>query len=463
MTKEIQTKDGGKKDVLLIESKAAHIVRDALSGCFAHDINSQTWHKFVGTHWMPLEANQLFDNVLIELLYEGAGDAGFRPSYKNGIRSLLSDGDMLPLPKTESGKMPFANGLLNLKTRKLENITPENAMTWCLPYDYKKGAECRNIKAWLHQAVDGDSETVQFLRAFMAAVLHGRNDLQKFLHLKGSGGTGKGVFMRLLTRLVGEQNTVETNLDLLERSQFETARLYNKRLALITESDKYSGSINTLKAITGQDRIRLERKHQQQTGGYVFGGLVVISSNESLRVTDHTSGLDRRRITVIFDRRATDEEKQAWERRGGEKAVLHSELPGLVNWLLELSQEQITSNINNPPKRICEADLEAMQATNPIADWMLECCTFDSNAQTQVGQKREIKEPGRETTYENADSWLYANYLQWSQRSNRQPLSLNNFSERLVDTGTTLGHTLKREKPVRTGRFISGVKLKQIF
>lgn len=463
MTKEIQTKDGGKKDVLLIESKAAHIVRDALSGCFAHDINSQTWHKFVGTHWMPLEANQLFDNVLIELLYEGAGDAGFRPSYKNGIRSLLSDGDMLPLPKTESGKMPFANGLLNLKTRKLENITPENAMTWCLPYEYKEGADCPNIKAWLHQAVDDDSKTVDFLRAWMAAVLHGRNDLQKFLHLKGSGGTGKGVLMRLLTELVGEQNTVETHLDQLEQNRFETARLYNKRLALITESDKYGGSINNLKAIVGQDRIRIERKHQQQTGGYVFGGLVIIASNESLRVTDHTSAVDRRRITVIFNRRATNEEKRTWEIKGGEKAVLHSELPGLVNWLLELSQNKISEIIRNPPERIRDADREAMQATNPIADWVLECCEFDAGAMTQVGDKREIREPGRETEYENADRWLYANYLQWSQRNNKNPLALKNFSEILVQTGETLGHILERQAPKSKGKFIKGLKLKLTF
>ncbi|SFI96411.1 phage/plasmid primase, P4 family [Nitrosomonas sp. Nm34] len=323
LVNEIKTKDGGKK-ILLIESKAALIVKEALSGYFAHDINSQTWHKFVGTHWLPLDAHQFFDNALIDLLYVGAGDLGFKPAYKNGIKSLLADGDMLPLPKTGSGKLPFVNGLLNLETRTLEPITPSNAMTWCLPYKYESGTDCPRIKAWLLQAVDGDKETVRFLLAFIAAVLHGRNDLQKFLHLKGSGGTGKGTFMRLLTALIGTDNAVSTSLQHLEQNRFETALLYNKRLAVITESDKYGGSINVLKAITGQDHIRLERKHQQQSGSFIFPSLVIMASNESLQVTDHTSGLDRRRITVIFDRRATDEEKQAWgkERRRRSSASL---------------------------------------------------------------------------------------------------------------------------------------------
>ena len=243
-------------------------------------------------------------------------------------------------------------------------------------------------------------DTVNYLRAWMAAVLHGRNDLQKFLHLKGGGGTGKGTFMRLLTALIGEINTANTSLDQLEKNRFETATLYNKRLAVISDSDKYGGSINNLKAITGQDHLRLERKNQQQTGSFIFPGLVVMASNESLQVTDHTSGLDRRRITVIFNRRATNEEKQAWESQGGETAVLHSELPGLVNWLLELSPDEISKNINNPPERIRKANIEAMTASNPIADWLLECTEPDSEAWTQIGIKRERRNQGCETTYE---------------------------------------------------------------
>jgi putative DNA primase/helicase len=453
----IKTKDGEKKS-LLIESKAALIVKKALSRYFAHDLDSKTWHKFVGTHWLPLDVQQFFDNTLIDLMYVGAGDLGFKPAYKNGVKTLLTDGDMLPLSKNDGGKLPFTNGLLNLQTRALELVTSSNAMTWCLPYKYESGADCRRVKAWLLQAVDGDKETVKFLQAFMAAVLHGRNDLQKFLHLKGSGGTGKGTLMRLLTVLVGVENAVSTSLQHLEQNRFETALLYNKRLAVITESDKYGGSINVLKAITGQDHIRLERKHQQQAGSFIFPGMVVIASNESLQVTDHTSGLDRRRITVIFDRRATDKEKQDWASRGGEEAVLHAELPGLVNWLLELSQDEISEIIRNPPQRISDANREAMAASNPIADWVLECCKFDPNAQTQIGDKREIREPGRETGYENADRWLYANYLQWSQRNNKSPLMINRFSELLIDTCKTLGHEIEKGR-LGKGRVINGLGL----
>lgn len=454
----IKTKEGNRSK-LLIESKAAGILKESLQSFFAHDINSQTWHKFTGSHWQSLESPQLADSVLVALIYKGTDELGFKTAYKNGIKSLLIDGDMLPLPKTNHGKLPFINGLLDLATKRLEATTPDNAQTWCLPYEYNPFADCPKIKAWLLRVVDGDRETVQFLRAWMAAVLHGLNDLQKFLHLKGSGGTGKGVFMRLLTALVGEVNTAITSLYQLEQNRFEAALLYNKRLAIISESDKYGGSINNLKAITGQDHIRLERKHQQQAGSFIFQGLVVMASNESLQVTDHTSGLDRRRITVIFDRRATNEEKQTWQSHGGEAAVLHSELPGLVNWLLELSQDEISRIIRNPPNRIREADLEAMTASNPIAEWVTECCESDPNAWTQIGDKREIREPGYETTYKNADMWLYANFLQWCQRSHKTPFSSRKFKDLLLQTCVTLNINVCEHRR-NNGRGISGIRIK---
>ena len=453
--------DKGKtKKTLLIESKAAEVLQEALEGFYAYDHLSLTWYGFKGTHWQFLESQQQIDSVLLNLLSLGTGDLGFKPVYKNGIKSILADGNRLPLPEANHHKLPFSNGLLNLTHKRLETTTSDNAQTWCLPYEYNQAADCPNIKAWLLQSVDKDKDTVHFLRAWMAASLHGRNDLHKFLHLKGSGGTGKSTFVRLLTALIGKQNTVETKLDQLEQNRFEAAMLYNKRLAVISDSDKYGGSINNLKAITGGDSIRLERKHQQQSGSFVFPGLLIMASNESMQTTDHTSGLDRRRITVILDRRVSAQEKQQWERQGGEKGVLHSELPGLVNWLLELSQEEITSIIETPPERILAADLDAMTATNPIADWLLECTEADPEAWTQIGDGREIRESGYETIYKNTNEWLYANFLQWCQRSKKTPFSSRKFKELVIQTCETLNRSV-HESRRSIGVGVNGIRIKQ--
>lgn len=450
------TTDKGKK--LLIESKAALVLSQQLQGRLAYDPIAQTWYKFTGTHWDALPSAKLPDKTIIELITRGTGDLGFKPVYKNGIKSLLEEGGLLPLPENDTNKLPFQNGLLDLKTRKLQPVSASNALTWCLPYEYNPNAGCPKTVAWLNDALEGHQDVVNFLLAFMAACLHGRSDLQKFLHLKGAGGTGKGTFMRLLTVLIGEQNTAVTKLDRLETNRFETATLYNKRLAIITDSDKYGGSIDSLKAITGQDNIPLERKYQQQCGSFVFQGLVVMASNESLQVTDHTSGLDRRRLTVIFDRRATNEERQNWQKQGGEEAVLHTEIPGLINRLLQFTDDQITEIINNPPRCVKQADFEAMRSTNSIADWITECCEADHKAWTQIGNKQEYYWNGG-LSFKNVYSWLYASYIQYCHRVNKAPFSVRRFRELMIQTCTTLGIGVYESRR-SAGMGIVGLKIK---
>jgi putative DNA primase/helicase len=153
--------------------------------------------------------------------------------------------------------------MLNPVTRELVKTAPTNALTWALPFNYSPSATCPVTQDWLREVAE-DEGTVQLLRTFMAALLRGPAKYQRFLHLIGPGSTGKSTFIRLLQFLVGEQNTISTDLRQLEQNRFEAAMLYRKRLAMITDSDKYGGAINTLKAATGQDPLRFERKHVQQ-------------------------------------------------------------------------------------------------------------------------------------------------------------------------------------------------------
>jgi len=445
---------------LRIESEAALIIAEALKGKFGYSQESKTWHQFNRFCWAAVDGDQL-SRALIKMLYAGTDWLGFRNCYLNAIRQIIENGCFLPLPCTNHGMLPFKNGLLDYKRGELVPITPDNAQTWFIPHDYDHKAKCPTIISWLIQALDGDMESVELARAWWAALIHGRADLQKFIHLIGSGGTGKGVFLRLSTALIGSQNSVSTTFKRLDAGNFENARCFNKRLVQITDSERNGGTLETFKALTGQDEIPLERKHQQSTGGFVFGGMVAVTSNENIVSSDNSSSaLGRRRVTVVFDRRATEDEKQNWQAMGGEEAVLHSELPGLVNWLLELSQDDISRIIRNPPQRTKDANFEAMIASNPVAGWLVDCCMPDAEATTQVGSKIEIKEPGIETTFEGADERLYPNYLQWSQRNVRHPVSAVRFRDLAIDTCKTLGFDAGHGRSA-SGRLIRGIRLKK--
>lgn len=461
---------------ILIESKvAAALATRCLKGRFAFCRESLLWHTFTGTHWQPLTA-PVIDEVVTQLLYTGAPH-GFRARTLTAILSLLTKG-LLPLPSAaaDTRLIPFSNGLLNPETRTLTPITPDAALTWCLPYAYDPDADCPTIKAWLRQAVTSDDpevgdnpdDLVEFLRAWLAALLTGRADLQRFLHLLGPGGTGKGTFIRLAEALVGTRNATVTDLKNLETNRFETAALHRKRLVAVTDSGKYGGSIDVFKAMTGQDPLRLERKHQQQGATFVFDGMVLIASNEPLMFTDYTGAVERRRMTIEFSRRISEDERADWDRQGGETAILHREIPGVVNWVLGLTRDDVTRLIKDQPPQMTRLNREAMQHSNPVADWLLECVVPDPGYGLTIGGYQETT-VSTQTNYgktesrkmiEYADACAYPNYRAWCLKVHRAPVSTRRFSGLVLDIARTLGASVHKGRS-SGGMYIRGLRLRQ--
>ncbi|CDI01519.1 putative Phage/plasmid primase, P4 family [Candidatus Competibacter denitrificans Run_A_D11] len=462
-----------KGNPLLVESHAANLIAEALKGHYAFCRNTLCWHVFTQTHWRPLEGTAVLEEGVTRILYAGAPH-GFRMRQMASIFSLLSKG-LLPLPAVSAKQIPFTNGLLDPETKVLTPITVDNALTWSLPYAYDPAADCPTIKAWLLDAVMGDDSEegddpaalVEFLRAWLAALLTGRADLQRFLHLLGPGGTGKGTFIRLAEALVGQQNATITDLRNLETNRFETAALHGKRLVAITDSGKYGGSIDVLKSLTGQDPLRLERKHQQQGATFIFEGLVLIASNEALQFTDYTGAIERRRMTVDFTRRVTDAQRAAWDAQGGETAVLHREIPGVVNWALALCRSEVTRIITNQPIQVLRANREAMESGNPVADWVIQCTVPAPEQALLLGAAFEVTLAERTSeftsetrkVFEDAEVMAYPNYRAWCTRHHRSPVATRRFSSLVLDIARTLGADVVKVRR-GAGYYLKGLRLR---
>ncbi len=161
------------------------------------------------------------------------------------------------------GLLPLLNGVLDLETKKLLPHSPDNKLTWCLPYEYNILATCEPIQEWLLTMCNGDRALVQLMRAYLLGIVTGRTDWQKYLELVGPGGTGKSTLTRLATALVGQENVHTTTLKKLEKEKFETASIAGKRLVLINDSERYAGEVGKLKNLTGQDSLPYEVKFKQ--------------------------------------------------------------------------------------------------------------------------------------------------------------------------------------------------------
>ena len=451
----IRENDRGDED-LCPQSEAATLLADQLRGHYAYQVASASWFRFDGSHWQEIKPLEV-DEAITALTYAGAAHLGFSNTYQNGVTALLLKSGNLALGPRPGGLIPFTNGLLDMKTKTLVPTTPENAQTWCLPFDYIPGAQCPVFLGWLRNAVDGDEGTVRLLRAFFNALLTGRPDLQRFIHFTGPASTGKSTVGRLAGAIMGPDNCTTTSLKQLETNRFETANIFGKRLVTLVEADKYGGSVNVLKAMTGQDPLRLERKNVQQSGSFIFEGQVIMASNERFATSDYTSGIERRRVTIEFNRRISPGERVEWERRGGEDAILHPEIPGIILWALGLTRDEVSAAFQTMPDRIRKANIDAALFNNPLADWMLECCL--PGGKCQVGDGREFMSMTGERDYIGADEKLYASYLRWCRRSGREQVSLQRFSRTLEDAAQQFGVTAQKNR-TREGTFMDGLRLR---
>ncbi|WP_222427381.1 DNA primase family protein, partial [Hyella patelloides] len=211
--------------------------------------------------------------------------------------------------KSSTDWLPFKNGVLELATNKLHEHNPDFRFTWQLPRDYTIiEAGFKAIASWMDEATQGNSEYKELLLCFSAAVLRGRNDLQKFLHLIGGGGSGKSTFTTLLTALVGESNTATMNLSELE-DKHEIARIFGKRLVVLPDQDKAPRKMSNFKRLTGQDRLSGRRLFENGFE-YVFGGLTVVTSNFPIFHTNLGSWLTRRVQMIPFDYQCPNHKKR---------------------------------------------------------------------------------------------------------------------------------------------------------
>ncbi len=335
----------------------------------------------------------------------------------------------------------FTNGILNVETRELMPFNRELHITQQLPYEYDPYANCEPIIKWLKSTQNDSWGRVQVLRAWLRAVLLSHSDIQKFVEIVGPGKSGKSTYSNLAHALVGDDNAMISSLEHLEKNRFETANLYKKKLLLFNDVERYGGSVSVLKAITGRDLIRNERKFQAGSQKpFKFNGLVMITANEPIQTTDPTSGLARRRLTIPFDKPFTGSSAEQRTlidmddhgRPFGEFAAL---LPGLVNWVLDMTEAEMREYLMETNEKVdffAKHHKEQILKSNQILDWMQHCVVFDPGISSPVGLAKHAP-GGVSNLYINWDKWLYASYCEFSRGSNSNILGRSRFESLLMD------------------------------
>ena len=392
-----------------------------------------------------------------------------RPTYTysfiKGIVSMLKLDLAVKEWNEVEGLLPLLNGVLDLSTRELIPHSPQHRLTWCLPYSYTILATCDPIQEWLLEMCGGDKQLVQLMRAYLLGVVTSRVDWQKYLELIGPGGTGKSTFIRLAIALVGQENVHTTTLKKLEKSRFETSCLEGKRLVVIADSERYTGDVSTLKAITGCDTVPYEKKFKQSKGDFLPKTMVIVAANEVIQSGDYTSGLARRRVSIPMKTRinATEQRNLISCGRGEIRGEFAEFIPGLLNWVLDMDEGEANEIMKQYIQRVpslAEMKAQTLVETNPIADWLDYNIVYSEGCRTNIGVAQRDKDPGSDNWYLNTEKWLYPNYTEYCHNTGSRPIGLRRFVNLLSDLCLNqLGCQVEKGRD-RYGSYFLGLKIR---
>lgn len=420
--RDFRQTDAGNAELLL------YLKKDLIR----HNHTFDSWYIWNGQYWGPDRTNAI-NKYVIEAARERQADAanlndgnkkkwqfkfGLQSENRNKISSCLELVKSFPPVATTAEEwnqnqylIQFNNGVLNLTELSFCEGSPELMISQTTGVDYNPEANCENWTRAVSEIFDHDQELIDFFQRAAGYSITGDITEQCFFLLYGTGANGKSVILEIFRSILGDYATdtlFATFERKFDRSQSnDLARLHSTRLVTSAES----GSTRRLdeeriKAITGGDPITARYLYQEYFQ-YHPKFKLWLAVNSLPKVGDFSDGFWRRvRIipfNVVFKGDKADQ-------RLTEK--LKSELPGIMNWVIEGYKQWKEVGLA-PPEVVIQATVEYQNEQDVVAEFINGHITKDA------------------TTREKASA-LYLAFIQWYQEAyTGKPITQTAFGRRV--------------------------------
>lgn len=221
-----------------------------------------------------------------------------RANYINGFRDV----GRKHLPQEPPIEwMQFGKWVHDIKTGKQFIASPSYFFVNPIPWEVGDTADTPTMDAIFEQWVG--KQYVETLKEILAYCCYRSYPLQYVFCLHGKGSNGKGRYLALLSKFLGSDNTVSTELELINNNNFEQGRLQHKLVALMGETERgFMNKSARIKSLCGQDLIRAERKYVGAID-FVNYAKIIINTNNLPDSSDDSDGFYRRWFIIEWTRK----------------------------------------------------------------------------------------------------------------------------------------------------------------
>jgi putative DNA primase/helicase len=337
----------------------------------------------MGDHWLPKHPNEV-----LQWIADNAPPLDERPP--------------LDRVRVRNGIVRVGRTRVTLEPHSVEPMTPVH-----LPVTYDPDARCPEFDRYISTVLPS-AQVRKTAQEVMGYVLVPDNSHQKAVLAKGTAGTGKTTWVRVLCALIGETNHSAWPLDAFSENRFAAADLYGKLANVCPDlSSRELSSSALFRSITGGDPIQAEHKGTRSFQFTPYARLI-FAANQYPPVKSPTNALFDRWIVLPFDvrLRGTVQEDKTLAAR----LAKPDELSGILNYALEgLMRLRRQGGFTIAPESDAALD-EFRLAADTVASFIRD----------------QMSQPG---FYERGGA--HHAYLTWCEVAKHQPMSRNQFYGRV--------------------------------
>ena len=230
--------------------------------------------------------------------------------------------------------VPFRNGFYDPVMDSMYPITPEHYVINQIPHEYDPDAVIESpVIDDLLQYQLPDPDARELWLEYCGSCFNRDTSGQKWMIIRGRGGTGKSVQLNLLIACLGEENVShETLQGLTER--FNATQLFGKLANVCADiSSEDMERTDILKKITGQDRngIKYEQKGKDAFFFTPFCKLIFSANEIPMNRDEKSDAFYRRLLITVIDRKPARTDRMLQRK-------LDAEIDGVIHRYMEALQ-----------------------------------------------------------------------------------------------------------------------------
>ncbi|HGC2938631.1 TPA: phage/plasmid primase, P4 family, partial [Escherichia coli] len=413
----------------MADSERAQMLAGRFDGVCVHP-ESEIVHVWRGGVWCPVSTMELSREMVA--IYSEHRATFSKRVISNAVEALKVIAE--PMGEPSGDLLPFANGVLDLKTGEFSPHSPDNWITTHNGIEYTPPVPGENIRdnapnfhKWLEHAAGKDPRKMMRICAALYMIMANRYDWQMFIEATGDGGSGKSTFTHIASLLAGKQNTVSAEMTSLDDAGGR-AQVVGSRLIVLADQPKYTGEGTGIKKITGGDPVEINPKYEKRFTA-VIRAVVLATNNNPMIFTERAGGVSRRRVIFRFDNIVSEAEK---DRELPEKIA--AEIPVIIRRLLANFADPEKARALLIEQRDGDEALAIKQQTDPV----IEFCQFLNFLEEARGLMMGGGGDSSRYTTRNSLYRVYLAFMAYAGRS--KPLNVNDFGKAMKPAAKVYGH-----------------------